>query len=218
MPVRKRQPTHLGGILKRHYLEPLTLTITEVADEIGVSRKTLSKIINERGSITPDMALRLSKPLLPETRGGSSGFGKRCGGSGGSGSTDGQRIRTCHGNGSNDLSNIIHFLWLRSCTPIAQRNYDLKNRMQEICTTGLLGARVGNHPGLPGKTINRYAVLSAHRHLCGDIFPESEYLRLGALRQFGNPRPAAFASLSMFFLKVLNTSRVPQAIFSLLLS
>lgn len=37
------------------------MTITEVADEIGVSRKTLSKIINERGSITPDMALRLSK-------------------------------------------------------------------------------------------------------------------------------------------------------------
>ena len=61
MPIRKRQPTHPGGILKRHYFEPLALTITEVADDIGVSRKTLSKIINERGSITPDMALRLSK-------------------------------------------------------------------------------------------------------------------------------------------------------------
>ncbi len=61
MPIPKRQPTHPGGILKRHYLEPLSLTITEVADGIGVSRKTLSKIINERGSITPDMALRLSK-------------------------------------------------------------------------------------------------------------------------------------------------------------
>ena len=61
MPIRKRQPTHPGGILKRQYFEPLTLTITEVADDIGVSRKTLSKIINERGSITPDMALRLSK-------------------------------------------------------------------------------------------------------------------------------------------------------------
>jgi len=61
MPIRKRQPTHPGAILKRHYFEPLALTITEVADDIGVSRKTLSKIINERGSITPDMALRLSK-------------------------------------------------------------------------------------------------------------------------------------------------------------
>ena len=61
MPIRKRQPTHPGGILKRHYLEPLSLTIKEVADDLGISRKTLSKIINERGAITPDMALRLSK-------------------------------------------------------------------------------------------------------------------------------------------------------------
>ena len=61
MAVRKRQPTHPGGILKRHYLEPLSLSITDVAGDLGVSRKTLSKIINERGSIIPDMALRLSK-------------------------------------------------------------------------------------------------------------------------------------------------------------
>ena len=61
MPMRKRQPTHPGGILKRHYLEPLSLTITEVAKDLGVSRKTLSKIINERGAVTPEMAFRLSK-------------------------------------------------------------------------------------------------------------------------------------------------------------
>ena len=61
MPMRKRQPTHPGGILKRHYLEPLSLSMKEVADDLGVSRKTLSKIVNERGSVTPDMALRLSK-------------------------------------------------------------------------------------------------------------------------------------------------------------
>ena len=61
MRTRKRPPTHPGGILKRHYMEPLSLTVSELADTLGVSRKTLSKIINERGSITPDMALRLSK-------------------------------------------------------------------------------------------------------------------------------------------------------------
>jgi len=61
MPMRKRQPTHPGGILKRHYLEPLSLSMKEVANDLGVSRKTLSKIVNERGSVTPDMALRLSK-------------------------------------------------------------------------------------------------------------------------------------------------------------
>ncbi|RJO61762.1 addiction module antidote protein, HigA family [candidate division WS5 bacterium] len=61
MRTRKRPPTHPGGILKRHYIEPLTLTVSELAETLGVSRKTLSKIINEHGSITPDMALRLSK-------------------------------------------------------------------------------------------------------------------------------------------------------------
>jgi antitoxin HigA-1 len=61
MLVRKRKPTHPGGIIKRQYLEPLHLTITEVAEDLGISRKTLSKIINGNGSITADMALRLSK-------------------------------------------------------------------------------------------------------------------------------------------------------------
>ena len=59
--IKKRQPTHPGGILKRHYIEPLSLTISEIAKDLGVSRKTVSKIVNEKGSITPDMALRLSK-------------------------------------------------------------------------------------------------------------------------------------------------------------
>ncbi len=61
MRIRRRPPTHPGGILKRHYLEPLSLTILELSSTLGVSRKTLSKIVNEHGSITPDMALRLSK-------------------------------------------------------------------------------------------------------------------------------------------------------------
>ncbi|MCK5569184.1 MAG: HigA family addiction module antidote protein [Spirochaetes bacterium] len=61
MPIRKKLPTHPGGILKRHYIEPLSLKITAVADDLRVSRKTISKIVNEKGSITPDMALRLSK-------------------------------------------------------------------------------------------------------------------------------------------------------------
>lgn len=59
--IRKRPPTHPGGILKRHYLTPLSLTIAEVAEALGVSRKTLSKIVNERGALTSDMALRLSR-------------------------------------------------------------------------------------------------------------------------------------------------------------
>ena len=61
MISRKRPPTHPGGILKRHYLEPLALAISQAAEALGVSRKTISKIVNERGDVTPDMALRLAR-------------------------------------------------------------------------------------------------------------------------------------------------------------
>jgi len=64
-----RRPTHPGKIIKEDYILPLSITIKDMSATLGVSRKTLSKIINERGSITPDMALRLSRafdttPLL----------------------------------------------------------------------------------------------------------------------------------------------------------
>jgi len=59
----KRQPTHPGKILKEDYLNPLSLTVTDLANTLRVSRKTLSKIINERGAIIPDMALRLARAL-----------------------------------------------------------------------------------------------------------------------------------------------------------
>jgi len=61
MQERHRAPTHPGGILKRQYLEALNLGVAEASEALRVSRKTLSKIINERGAVTPDMALRLSK-------------------------------------------------------------------------------------------------------------------------------------------------------------
>lgn len=57
----KRQPTHPGCILKLDYLEPLKISVTEMASRLSVSRKTLSKILNEKGAVTPDMALRLSR-------------------------------------------------------------------------------------------------------------------------------------------------------------
>ncbi|MFH1981663.1 MAG: HigA family addiction module antitoxin [Pseudomonadota bacterium] len=59
----KRKPTHPGVILKEDYLVPLALTVTDMAAKLVVSRKTLSKILNENGAITPDMALRLSRAL-----------------------------------------------------------------------------------------------------------------------------------------------------------
>lgn len=61
MRTRTRPPTHPGGLIKRHYLEPLSLSVSAAAAALGISRKTLSKIVNERGAVTPEMALRLSK-------------------------------------------------------------------------------------------------------------------------------------------------------------
>ena len=58
---RKRQPTHPGAVLLSHHLEPLGVGIGEAAAHLGVSRKTLSKIINQRGSVSPEMALRLAR-------------------------------------------------------------------------------------------------------------------------------------------------------------
>jgi len=57
----EREPTHPGKIIREDYLMPLGITISEFASVLGVSRKTLSKILNGRGAITPDMALRLSR-------------------------------------------------------------------------------------------------------------------------------------------------------------
>ena len=58
---RKRRPAHPGAVLRIHHLEPLDLTISHVAERLGVSRKTMSKLVNEGGAITPEMALRLAR-------------------------------------------------------------------------------------------------------------------------------------------------------------
>lgn len=58
---RLRKPAHPGRILRKHYIEPLDLTITKLSETLGVSRKAVSAIVNEKKSVTPDMALRLSQ-------------------------------------------------------------------------------------------------------------------------------------------------------------
>jgi len=52
-------PAHPGEILKELIIEPMELSITEAARHLGISRKTLHLVLNERGAITPEMALRL---------------------------------------------------------------------------------------------------------------------------------------------------------------
>ena len=58
--MRMHNPPHPGEIIKQLCLEPLGLTVTETAQALGVSRKTLSSILNGRAGISPEMAVRLS--------------------------------------------------------------------------------------------------------------------------------------------------------------
>jgi addiction module HigA family antidote len=58
--MRMHNPPHPGEIIASLCLEPLGVSITDAAKALGVSRKTLSAIVNGRAPITPEMAVRLS--------------------------------------------------------------------------------------------------------------------------------------------------------------
>jgi len=58
MPMKN--PPHPGGFVLRQCIEPLGLTITQAAAALGVTR-TMSKLVNEKRGISPEMAVRLSK-------------------------------------------------------------------------------------------------------------------------------------------------------------
>ena len=59
--MRMKNPPHPGEIIRDLYIEPLELTVTQAAAGLGVSRKTLSLLLNGHAGISPEMAVRLSK-------------------------------------------------------------------------------------------------------------------------------------------------------------
>lgn len=59
--MRMHNPPHPGEVLRELCLAPLKLTVTDAAEALGVSRKTLSAILNGRAGISPEMAIRLSR-------------------------------------------------------------------------------------------------------------------------------------------------------------
>ena len=59
--MRMHNPPHPGVVLRELCIDPLELTVTEAASGLGVSRKTLSAILNCRAGISPEMAIRLAK-------------------------------------------------------------------------------------------------------------------------------------------------------------
>ncbi|MCR4729887.1 MAG: HigA family addiction module antidote protein [Saccharofermentans sp.] len=55
-----RKPKHPGAVFLEDVMKPLNLSVTKTAQLLGVSRKALSEFINEKSSLSPDMALRIS--------------------------------------------------------------------------------------------------------------------------------------------------------------
>jgi addiction module HigA family antidote len=59
--IRMKSPAHPGGFIKHEIIEPLNLTVTAAAQALGVTRAALSTLLNQRASLSPEMALRIEK-------------------------------------------------------------------------------------------------------------------------------------------------------------
>ena len=59
--MRSRKPTHPGEVLLEDVIKPLGITITDAARDLGVSRKTLSELVNGRCALSPELAVRIGK-------------------------------------------------------------------------------------------------------------------------------------------------------------
>jgi antitoxin HigA-1 len=63
-----KYPVHPGKILGEDVIEALGLTVGQAAKRLGVSRVTLSRVINGHSSITPNLAVRLEKAGISKAR------------------------------------------------------------------------------------------------------------------------------------------------------
>ena len=61
MRNRNLPPVHPGEILREDYINEYSLTITEVAEGLGILRANLSAIVNGRAGISPEMAVKLAE-------------------------------------------------------------------------------------------------------------------------------------------------------------
>lgn len=59
--IKMKRPSHPGAFVRLIVLEPLGLTVTKAAKALGVTRPTLSALLNQRASLSPEMAIRLEK-------------------------------------------------------------------------------------------------------------------------------------------------------------
>lgn len=57
----KRKPTHPGEMLREDFLPDYELTVTRLAESLGVSRQSVNELLRERRAVSPEMALRLGR-------------------------------------------------------------------------------------------------------------------------------------------------------------
>ncbi len=58
---RLKNPPHPGGFVRTEIIDPLSLSVTGAAEALGVTRPALSAFLNERSSLSPEMAIRIEK-------------------------------------------------------------------------------------------------------------------------------------------------------------
>jgi addiction module HigA family antidote len=58
---RMKSPAHPGEFIRHEIIEPLGLNVTSAAAALGVTRAALSALLNQRASLSPEMALRIEK-------------------------------------------------------------------------------------------------------------------------------------------------------------
>ena len=56
----KRKPTSPGEILREEFLNPQGLTQKDLSDHLGCDYKVINRIVNEKGSVTPEMAMKFA--------------------------------------------------------------------------------------------------------------------------------------------------------------
>lgn len=63
-----KNPPHPGELLREDVLNPLGIDVTEAARRLGVARTTLSRVLNGRAGISPDLAIRLERAGVSTAR------------------------------------------------------------------------------------------------------------------------------------------------------
>ena len=56
-----KTPPHPGSLLREDVLAPLGLPVKEASERLGMSRVALSRVLNGRAGVSPDLAIRLEK-------------------------------------------------------------------------------------------------------------------------------------------------------------